>query len=67
MTSSSVLTESFNSMIASIRDLLKNTNNLTKKLEATNEELKNKDELKDEFINIAAHELRAPYTANTWA
>jgi signal transduction histidine kinase len=29
-------------------------------LEAANEELKRKDQLKDEFINIATHELRAP-------
>ena len=33
---------------------------MTTKLEAANEELKRKDQLKDEFINIAAHELRAP-------
>jgi signal transduction histidine kinase len=33
---------------------------LTRKLEAANEELKSKDQLKNEFINIAAHELRAP-------
>jgi signal transduction histidine kinase len=56
----SVLTESFNSMIASTRDFIKNQNDLTRKLEVANEELKNKDQLKDEFINIAAHELRAP-------
>ena len=56
----SVLTESFNSMIPSTRDFIKNQNDLTRKLEVANEELKNKDQLKDEFINIAAHELRAP-------
>ncbi len=33
---------------------------MTTKLKAANEELKSKDELKNEFINIAAHELRAP-------
>jgi len=33
---------------------------LTTRLEAANEELEIKDRLKDEFINIAAHELRAP-------
>jgi signal transduction histidine kinase len=37
---------------------------LTTKLEAANEELKRKDRLKDEFINIAAHELRAPVHAD---
>ena len=56
----SVLTESFNSMTASMRELIKNHEDLTRKIEATNEELKRKDELKNEFINIAAHELRAP-------
>ncbi|HXX95986.1 MAG TPA: histidine kinase dimerization/phospho-acceptor domain-containing protein, partial [Candidatus Bathyarchaeia archaeon] len=33
---------------------------MTTRLEAANEELEIKDRLKDEFINIAAHELRAP-------
>ena len=56
----SVLTKSFNSMTASIRDFIKNQRDLTRKLEAANEELKSKDQLKNEFINIAAHELRAP-------
>ena len=56
----SVLTESFNSMIASVRDFIENHHALTWKLEAANEQLKNKDRLKDEFINIAAHELCAP-------
>ena len=56
----SVLTESFNSMTGSMGELIKNHQILTTKLEAANEELKRKDELKNEFINIAAHELRAP-------
>jgi signal transduction histidine kinase len=56
----SVLSRSFNSMIAFIRDYIKKQSNLTKQLEAANEELKRKDQLKDEFINIAAHELRGP-------
>jgi signal transduction histidine kinase len=43
-----------------MRDFIKKQNDLTRKLEAANEELKSKDRLKDEFINIAAHELRAP-------
>jgi signal transduction histidine kinase len=56
----SVLTESFNSMTTSMKELIKNHDDLTRKIEAANEELKKKDELKNEFINIAAHELRAP-------
>ncbi len=56
----SVLTESFNSMTASIRNYMKEQHELTKKLEAANEELNKNNELKNEFINIDAHELRAP-------
>jgi signal transduction histidine kinase len=56
----SVLSRSFNSMIAFLRDYIKKQGDLTKQLEAANEELKRKDQLKDEFINIAAHELRGP-------
>jgi signal transduction histidine kinase len=56
----STLSQSFNSMVDSIRDYSKKQNELTKHLEEVNEELKYKDQLKDEFINIAAHELRAP-------
>jgi signal transduction histidine kinase len=55
-----VLSRSFNSMIAFLREYIKKQSNLTKQLEAANEELKRKDLLKDEFINIAAHELRGP-------
>jgi signal transduction histidine kinase len=47
-------------MIAFLRDYIKKQDDLTKQLEAANEELKRKDQLKDEFINIAAHELRGP-------
>jgi signal transduction histidine kinase len=47
-------------MTASMRKLIKNREDLTRKLEAANEELKRKDQLKNEFINIAAHELRSP-------
>jgi signal transduction histidine kinase len=56
----SILTQSFNSMTDFMRELIQNHSDLTTKLEAANEELKKKDQLKDEFINIAAHELRAP-------
>jgi signal transduction histidine kinase len=56
----SVLTDSFNSMIESMRDFIENRHALTWKLEAANVKLKNKDQLKDEFINIEAHQMRAP-------
>src|SRR5215467_9656748 len=56
----SILIQSFNSMTASIRELIKSHCDLTTKLELANKELKRKDQLKNEFINIAAHELRTP-------
>src|SRR5215831_13774489 len=56
----SILIQSFNSMTTSIRELIKNHCDLTAKLELANEELKRKDQLKNEFMNVAAHELRAP-------
>lgn len=56
----SVLSESFNSMVSSIRGSSIKQDELTNKLEVANEELKYKDRLKDEFINIAAHELKTP-------
>jgi signal transduction histidine kinase len=56
----SVLTDSFNFMVNSIKKYVNKQNELTKKLKDTNEELKNNDRLKDEFINVAAHELRSP-------
>jgi signal transduction histidine kinase len=56
----SALSQSFDSMVDAIRNYSKKQNELTEHLEEVNEELKYKDQLKDEFINIAAHELRAP-------
>ena len=56
----SVLSETFNSMMGSLRSSIIKQDELTKKLEAANEELKYKDRLKDEFINIVAHELKTP-------
>ena len=56
----SFLSESFNSMITAIKNYIKKQNQLTKQLEKANEELKYRDQLKDEFIHVAAHELKTP-------
>ena len=56
----SFLSESFNSMVTAIKNYIKKQNQLTKQLEKANEELKSRDQLKDEFINVAAHELKTP-------
>ena len=56
----SVLSNSFNSMMKTIKNFVKKQCELTKKLEKANEELKYKDRLKDEVINLTAHELQGP-------
>ena len=56
----SFLSESFNSMVTAIKNYIKKQNQLTKQLEKANEELKYRDQLKDDFINVAAHELKTP-------
>ena len=56
----SFLGESFNSMVQSIKNYIKKQNQLTSELKELNEQLKYKDQLKNQFINIAAHELRTP-------
>ena len=56
----SILTNSFNSMVYSLKGYITKQNELAKQLEDANEQLKYKDKLKDEFINVAAHELRSP-------
>ena len=56
----SVLTESFNVMVLSIKNYINKQNELKKEIEKANEELKCRDQLKDEFINVAVHELRNP-------
>ena len=55
------LSQSFNSMVDSIKNYRRNQNELTDKLAKTNEELKRKEKLKDEFINVASHDLKAQY------
>jgi signal transduction histidine kinase len=56
----SFLSESFNSMVTAIKNYIEKQNQLTKQLEKANEELKYRDQLKDEFIQVAAHELKTP-------
>jgi signal transduction histidine kinase len=56
----SFLSESFNSMVTTIKNYIKKQHQLEKELQKANEELKYRDKLKDEFINIAAHELKTP-------
>ena len=56
----SFLSESFNSMVTAIKSYNKKQNQLTKQLEKANKELKYRDQLKDEFIHVAAHELKTP-------
>jgi signal transduction histidine kinase len=56
----SVLTRSFNLMIETIRNSVKKQEQLTRELTKANEELKEASQLKDDFINVAVHELRNP-------
>ena len=55
----SVITESFNIMMNSLKTYVREQNKLTE-LEKTNEELIYKDQLKDEFIYVALHEMINP-------
>ncbi len=54
------LSQSFNLMVNSIKKFITKQNELTKKLEKANEELQHKYLIKEEFINVASHELRTP-------
>ena len=49
----STLTNSFNSMVNSLKSYITKQNELANQLEDANEQLKYKDKLKDEFINVA--------------
>jgi signal transduction histidine kinase len=56
----SLLSESFNSMVESIKNYITTQNQLTSELKELNERLKYKDQLKDQFVYTSAHELRNP-------
>jgi signal transduction histidine kinase len=50
-------------MVSSIRNYVKWQTELKSELQKANEELTMKNRVMDEFINIAAHELRTPIQA----
>ena len=54
------LTDSFNSMISSIRSYIGEQRRLSDELKIANEEIEQRERMKDEFINVAAHEMRTP-------
>jgi signal transduction histidine kinase len=54
------LTDSFNSMINSIRSYIEEQRRLSEELKTANEEIQQRERMKDEFINVAAHEMRTP-------
>ena len=54
------LTGSFNSMINSLRIYIEEQRRLGNDLKRANEEIQQRERIKDEFINIAAHEMRTP-------
>ncbi|MDW0254326.1 MAG: ATP-binding protein [Nitrososphaeraceae archaeon] len=54
------LTDSFNSMINSIRAYIEEQRRLSDELKTANQEIQQRERMKDEFINIAAHEMRTP-------
>ncbi|HJT84174.1 MAG TPA: HAMP domain-containing sensor histidine kinase [Nitrososphaeraceae archaeon] len=55
----SILSNSFNYMVNYIKNI-KKQDEIINELKKANEELKYKDQLKNDFINIAAHEIKTP-------
>ncbi len=56
----STLTESFNSMVDSIRNYIITQNDLAGKLKESYDQIEQTRKMQKEFIDVAAHELRAP-------
>jgi signal transduction histidine kinase len=56
----SLLGQSFNSMVQSIKNYVTKQDQLTSELKELNDRLKYKDQLKDQFVYTSAHELRNP-------
>jgi signal transduction histidine kinase len=54
-----IISNSFNYMVNFIKNI-KNEDKLINELKKANEELKYKDQVKNEFINVAAHEIKTP-------
>ncbi|MDE1826949.1 MAG: sensor histidine kinase [Thaumarchaeota archaeon] len=54
------LSHSFKTMVFNLGELIRQVQDLNRQLRISNEELKIKDKMKDEFISIASHELKNP-------
>lgn len=54
------LSRSFKTMVFNLGELIRQVQDLNRQLRISNEELKIKDKMKDEFISIASHELKNP-------
>ena len=54
-----IISNSFNYIVNSIKNI-KKKDNIIKELKNANEELKYKNQLINEFINIAVHEIKTP-------